>query len=270
VSADATMLRPMRVSEWIAGGYFVFVAAASWRRQPVAAIAALFMAAIVALASRHAPPFVRDCMPLFYILGGYYLCAALFVAPSESIEAWLAAWDRRLLGDPSTRFAGWPRIVLAYLEVVYVGCFLLVPAGVALLAAIGRSALADRYWTIVMTAEFGSFAPLAFVQTRPPWKLERPAALRDRAIHRAGSRFVRQFTIGVNTFPSGHAAGSLAVALGVMDAMPIAGALLFALALTICLAAIVGRYHYTIDIIAGGLLALAIWIAVISFGFPYA
>jgi membrane-associated phospholipid phosphatase len=158
--------------------------------------------------------------------------------------------------------------VLAYLEVVYVGCFLLVPAGLVLLTATGRSALADRYWTIVTSAEFGSFAPLAFVQTRPPWKLERPAALRDRAIHRAAARFVRRFTIGVNTFPSGHAAGSVAVALGVIDALPIAGIVLLALALTISVAAVVGRYHYTIDVIAGVLLAMAIWMAVISFGFP--
>jgi len=86
-------------------------------------------------------------MPLAYILAGYYLCAALFVHPSSRTEAWLLAWDRRLLDDPATRFAHWPRPVLVYLDLVYVGCFLLVPLGFAVLALNGLWRHADRYWT---------------------------------------------------------------------------------------------------------------------------
>jgi membrane-associated phospholipid phosphatase len=250
----------MRVSEWIAAAYFLFLALASWRRRVTAAAAALLMAVVSVFLSRRAPTLVRDGMPLLYILAGYYLCAALFVAPSESIEAWLTAWDRRLLGDPSTRFLGWSRLVLAYLEVVYVGCFLLVPAGFVLLAATGRSALADRYWTIVTTAEFASFAPLAFVQTRPPWAIERNERARtDHAIRRAAVQFVERFTIRVNTFPSGHAAGSIGVALAVSSAMPTAGLVLLALAITICIASVVGRYHYAIDVITGAAVAVGVW-----------
>ncbi len=35
-----------------------------------------------------------------------------------------------------------------------------------------------------MGAEFAAFAPLAFIQTRPPWALERKPELADPAIHR--------------------------------------------------------------------------------------
>ena len=53
-------------------------------------------------------------MPILYILAGYYLAGRLFVAPSEALERLLLAWDRRLFGDPTTRFAagpdGWLRI----------------------------------------------------------------------------------------------------------------------------------------------------------------
>ena len=55
-------------------------------------------------------------MPALMILAGYYVSGRFFVRPSASFEAWLAAWDRRLLGDPTTRFARWPQVVLAYLE----------------------------------------------------------------------------------------------------------------------------------------------------------
>ena len=40
---------------------------------------------------------------------GYFLSGYLFASPSPSVESWLMAWDRRLLGDPATRFVGWPR-----------------------------------------------------------------------------------------------------------------------------------------------------------------
>src|SRR5207249_283349 len=81
-----------------------------------------------------------------YVLVGYYITGWLFVAPSPRLESWLVAWDRRVLGDPATRFARWPRAFVAYLEIVYMLCFLIVPAGFAALVLAGHSARADRYW----------------------------------------------------------------------------------------------------------------------------
>ena len=170
-------------------------------------------------------------------------------------------WDRRLLGDPATRFAGWPRALVAFLELVYMGCFLLIPAGLAILVLTDHAALVDRYWTMVMGAEFAAFAPLAFIQTRPPWAIERKPELADPAIHRLASQMVQHLTIRVNTFPSGHAAGSLAVALAIIGALPWTGALLLALAAAICVACVVGRYHYVVDVVAGAAVALALWLA---------
>jgi membrane-associated phospholipid phosphatase len=72
---------------------------------------------------------------------------------------------------------------------------------------------------------------------------------------------VQHLTIRVNTLPSGHAAGSLAVALAVIGPVPWAGAALLGLAAAICVGCIVGRYHYVIDIVAGAAVALALWLA---------
>jgi membrane-associated phospholipid phosphatase len=257
----------VRSFEGLAWAYFLYLIVACWwprlpaaRRAWLIAASATSAGAVWAIA--HAGPVpLRDWAPLAYILAGYFLSGCLFAAPSAPMEAWLMGWDRRLLGDPVTRFVRWPRALVASLELIYMGCFLLIPAGLAILVWGDRAALADRYWTLVMGAEFASFAPLAFIQTRPPWALERKPELADPAIHRLASQMVQHLTIRVNTFPSGHAAGSLAVALAVAGALPWTGALLLVLAAAICVACVVGRYHYIVDVAAGTAVALALWLA---------
>ena len=76
-------------------------------------------------------------MPFVYVSFGYYVTGWLFVKPSEALEAWLLDWDHRLLGDPTTRFAHWPGWLVAYLDIVYMCLFLLLPAGFAALVAGG-------------------------------------------------------------------------------------------------------------------------------------
>jgi membrane-associated phospholipid phosphatase len=254
----------MRASEYVAMTYYVYFAAVCWlgrvplaRRVLITAVSLLMMATVTLVASLDTR--LRDWAPAFYILVGYYLSGWIFVRPSKRIEAWLLSWDQRLLGDPTTRFSAWSPLVLAYLDLVYTLCFLLLPAGFAALVVAGRSDLADRYWTIVAASEFCAFMPLAFVQTRPPWVLERQADLPDGAVHRLASHAVRRVSIGVNTFPSGHAAGSVGLALALSGPLPWTGAVLLVLAGTIAIACVVGRYHYVVDVVAGIALALVVW-----------
>lgn len=262
----------VRSSEWVSFVYFGYLAGVCWlrplpasRRLLVTGASAVLGVTIWAVASG-APSFVRDWTPLLYIAAGYYLTGRLFVRPSVMLESWLLAWDRRLFGDPVRRFLAWPAWVVTYLEIVYVFCFLLLPGGYAALAATGRSALADHYWTMVTAAEFAAFAPLSVFQTRPPWGIEAKPRLARESVHRLAGYMSRNATIGVNTFPSGHVAGSLAVALGVVGTMPIAGGVLLALATSISLACVVGRYHYAVDVVAGAAVAAAVWIAVTILG----
>jgi membrane-associated phospholipid phosphatase len=70
---------------------------------------------------------------------------------------------------------------------------------------------------------------------------------------------VRHATIRVNTFPSGHVAVSLAVAIAVAGVMPAVGAVLFLIAISIAVACVVGRYHYAMDVVAGAALAAVVW-----------
>jgi membrane-associated phospholipid phosphatase len=256
----------VRSFEWIACAYFAYLFVACWLPRLSAARRAFVMAAaaiaagIVVLIARSNVQWVRDSAPPAYILAGYYLSGQLFASPSVTTESWLIAWDRRLLGDPAARFVSWPRALVACLELCYMGCFLMIPAGAAILVLAGHTILIDRYWTIVMAAEFAAFAPLAFIQTRPPWALERKPELTDPVVHRLAAQMVQHLSHRVNTFPSGHAAGSLAVALAVIGTLPWTGALLMGLAAAICVACVVGRYHYVIDVVAGAAVALALWL----------
>ena len=62
-------------------------------------------------------------------------------------------------------------------------------------------------------------------------------------------------SIQVNTFPSGHAAEGLAGALLVTAAPPAIVLPMFAAALAVAAGAVLGRYHYLVDAIAGWIVA---------------
>ena len=262
----------MRSSEWVAFSYFIYLAAVCWlrplpikRRLSVTGVSVPLAGTIVGVAFL-APMIVRDWMPFVYVSFGYYVTGWLFVQPSEALEAWLLEWDHRLLGDPTRRFAHWPGWVVGYLDVVYMCLFLLLPGGFAALVLQGHAAEANRYWTMVLAADLGAFAPLSVFQTRPPWALEAPAVLAGGPIRRLASHMVRNATISVNTFPSGHAAVSFAIALAVIGTMPVTGVVLLALAVTVSIACVVGRYHYSVDVLAGVLLAAVVWATATLFG----
>ncbi len=262
----------MRSSEWIPLLYFIYLALVSWlrpvplaRRAAITSISAATIA-IVWLIADHAPAVVRDWAPFLYVSIAYYLTGYLFVEPSTTLEAWLLKWDHRWLGDPTTRFAKWPWWLIAYLDIIYMLCAVLLPAGYAALAFSGHSFRANRYWTMVLAADLAAFAPLSVFQTRPPWALERPPVLAASGVHRFISYVVRNATTGVNTFPSGHVAVTIAVALGVISSLPLVGTLLLVCAASIAVACVVGRYHYTVDVLAGAAVGLMVCAVTAMFG----
>ena len=261
----------MRSSEWIALLYFLYLATVCWlrpvplpRRMLISGGSLLTLVAIVAVA-RGVPVVVRDWAPFVYVSIAYYLTGYLFVRPSAMLEAWLLKWDHRWLGDPTRAFARWPWWLIAWLDIIYVLCGPLLPGGFLLLVLTGHASQANRYWTMVLAADMAAFAPLLVFQTRPPWQIERPPALAASGVHSLASSIVKHATTGANTFPSGHVAVTLAVAFGVMSSLPVAGAVLLFCAASIAVACVVGRYHYTVDVLAGAALGLSVCAAVAAF-----
>ena len=201
-------------------------------------------------------------MPLVYLLVGYWLPALIVTGRRTCrFEQRLLDFDRRLFGADgldALRASARHGRVIEYLELAYLLCYAVVPAGYACLLLAGsrrrrhRSILVDRAAGLV--------------------PLLRTAALDTDArapSHRAGSRdaarsSIRQVNLAVlnrasvqwNTFPSGHTAASIATALAVAGDMPLAGLVLAVVAVSIAAGSVVGRYHYAADAIAGALVAM--------------
>src|SRR5258708_9737422 len=119
-------------------------------------------------------------------------------------------------------YTPWP--LLELIEFAYLSCFIFVPGGMLVLALTGHAASADRFWTIVLAGEFGSFGVLPWIQTRPPRDIEPPDPINSRGliVRPLNLYMCGRASIGLNTLSSGHLAGALVAPLAVSDAGPAA------------------------------------------------
>jgi membrane-associated phospholipid phosphatase len=235
--------------EWLPIVYFVAMAAAA--RAPLRSRGTLYtaaaIAALVILASFTLPWPARAWMPHAYLVLGYWIPATLTSGPNPAFERWLTRTDvPRAFQVPG---AG---IVRQVLELAYLCCYPLVPAGFVVVFAAGTRDDITRFWLVVLTSGYVCYASLPWTAARPPRVLaERErrrgppglAAVNAHVLERVSHQFV--------TFPSGHVAVSLAVAAAVWRVWPAAGALFGVIALLIAIAAVAGRYHYLMDVLLG-------------------
>jgi membrane-associated phospholipid phosphatase len=261
----------VRASEWLTIAYFSYLAIialtrrAMPRRFVAVTVAGLTLAVVAAaplLFAGWRGDRVRDWLPAGTLLAGYWLSGLYFIAPMPRVEQQFLAVDRRLYGAglaALVRLAPWP--LLELLEFAYLSCFIFVPGGMLVLALSGHAASADRFWTVVLAGEFGSFGVLPWIQTRPPRDIEPPDPINTRGliVRRLNLYMCGTTSIGWNTFPSGHVAGALAAALAVSDALPPARVPMMAGAALIAISTVVGRYHYAVDAAAGAVLTLGAW-----------
>jgi hypothetical protein len=204
-------------------------------------------------------------VPSLALLAAYRVSGVLFVAPMLALERWLLAIDERILVGPGVlgRYHSMHGAVREFFELMYVLVYAVVPLGATVLALAGRAVALDRYWLVVFGSELACFAMLPWLQTRPPRAIETGAiSPAGPLLRRLNLTILRHGSIQVNTVPSGHAAGSFAVALSVASALPPAGWVFLGLATAITLATVLGRYHYLADSVLGVIVALGVWVAV--------
>ena len=192
-------------------------------------------------------------LPPALLLLGYWTSGLLFVAPMPSAERVLLAVDAAL--RVQSMAARTPRWLAELLELAYSGVYLLVPF--ALWVAMRAGIAPERFWTIILVIDYVCFGMLPWIQTRPPRSLGVDAPWRS-GWRRLNLRIVDASSIQVNTFPSGHAAEALAAFLLVLGASGVLVTLMFAAAVAVSAGAVLGRYHYAADAIAGWAVALAI------------
>jgi len=199
-------------------------------------------------------------MPLVYLLVGYWLPALTVTEPNVRFEQRLLNIDRRLFGaDGLTRFERRaPRPVIEYLELAYLLCYAVVPAGYACLLLAGHAAdTIDRFWSIVLLASFLCYGLLPWIPTRAPRAIEPARGVGRASIRKLNIAVLNRASVQWNTFPSGHTTASVATALAVAGDMPLAGLVLGVVAVSIAAGSVVGRYHYAADAVAGALMAIA-------------
>ena len=198
-------------------------------------------------------------MPLVYLLVGYWLPALIVGASDTRVEQRLLGLDRRLFGrDGLSRFErNAPRALIEYLELAYLLCYAVLPAAYAslVLAGYGGDEIA-RFWSIVLLASFLCYGLLPWITTRAPRAIEPRTASSRSSVRALNLAVLDRGSVQWNTFPSGHTAASAAAAFAVAGDMPVAGAVLLVVALSIAAGSVVGRYHYAADALAGALVAL--------------
>lgn len=204
-------------------------------------------------------PVLHDWIaPPIALLFGYWASGLLFVAPIPAQERLLGSIDERLgILCTARRF---PAPLAALLETAYVGVYPIVPIALALQHFFLPHSDPARFWAVVLVTDYMCFGVLPWVQTRPPRALE-PVAPWDSAVRRFNRQLLSTASIQMNTFPSGHAAEALAVALLLIGAPWPIVLVMFGVALAISAGAVYGRYHYAADALAGWVVAVGVWLA---------
>jgi membrane-associated phospholipid phosphatase len=232
-----------------------------WLRVALGEAGAAACALLMVLAERPRTPWVlaEALLPAAALLVGYWASGLFYVAPMPRVERALHALDRRLRVPEIARRA--PPAVADVLEAAYVAVYPLTLVGLVLYLILSPAADPDRFWTLVLATDFACFGCLPWIQTRTPRAFEPGDPWRSR-LRPLNLLIVHRASIQVNTFPSGHTAEALAIALLMLEAGPWAFAALVAVAAAISAGAVLGRYHYLADAVAGYVVALGVWIVV--------
>jgi membrane-associated phospholipid phosphatase len=246
--------------EWLtiayAAAFLAASAVAPVRLRPRAAAASAALVTAVVLAAWTFPSRARVVLPHLYLIAGYWLPALLVDASHAShgpsaFESWLARRDAGL----RSWLPAVPPGLLPLAELAYLACYPLLPITFGLVFRAASFAELDRFWTCVLGAGFASYASL-------PWLLSRPPRMSGAQAHVQGVRalnidILRRGSHQWNTFPSGHAAVSVAAAVSLWAVSPAAGVAAFVVAVGVAVGAAAGGYHYAIDVALGFLLGLA-------------
>ena len=255
----------MRLYEAVSVGFLLYVAILALRMKGLAvrrrvlacAGAAIGIAFILMAYAVPHPAWVDDwVLPPILLPVAYWTSGLLFIAPMPLAERTLRAIDRHLGVRELAGCA--PRWIAELLEFAYIGVYPLLPIALALHLTTAEVPSASRFWTVMLITGYACYGVLPWVQTRPPRALEPeppwPARFRNVNLRLSGAA-----SIGVNTFPSAHAAGALAAALLVATApWPIFASMLL-VAAAIWAGAVFGRYHYAADALAGNAVAVGVW-----------
>jgi membrane-associated phospholipid phosphatase len=271
----------VRTSEWIQIGFAIILAAAAsiqpliskqplpLRRRFYITLLALIPLAAVTLAratafflAPHYVSMLRDWLTVALFLVPYWQTGQFFQSPNHQLERRLLAFDRWLV--PAVAMSsGTSRSMLGLvLEVAYLFCYPLVPLGLGALYLAHRRGHVAEFWLVVLVATYLCYAMTPFVPAYPPRDLAGtppPRAQTGKA--RIFNRWIlKHGSIHAISFPSAHVASAFAVALVLLMVSPTIGLVFLVIAIWISLGAVIGRYHYALDVLLGAATALTVFL----------
>lgn len=210
---------------------------------------------------------MRDWYPLPLMLLAYREMG--WFAPTEQHVRYELSWiklDRLLLNDWGLRtiLESLGPLLPSALEVSYSLVYAIAPFCMAWIYYRQRFALTDQFLSTFLPSIFLSYALFPFFPSEPPRTVfpdqDLPTVLTIFREFNLG--LVGNYGIHLSVFPSAHCSGAFGAALAMREAMPNEPYIwrtLLALATSIAIATVYGRYHYAADAIAGICVALVAW-----------
>lgn len=272
----------MRTSEWIQIGFAVFFCLAAWmtaftscplprRRRWIVTGLALVAVATIALAHLctrllTADQFLvlLDFATMVLFLVPYWQTGQFFMGPKQTIQDRLLAFDRRLMPHVSARSGTERNPLGTLLELAYLSCYPLVPLAVLAVYMAGLRDRIDGFWLVLLIATYLCYAITPLVPAFPPRALIEDGdhgAMQVSAGRTLNRWILRHGSIHAISFPSAHVASAFAIAFVLLYYAPLIGTVFLVIAILISLGAVIGRYHYAADVLAGALTALIVFIA---------
>jgi membrane-associated phospholipid phosphatase len=275
----------MRTSEGIQIVFVLLLAVAAWitgltshplplrRRWIVTSLAATAIT-VVALgrfsASFLSPDhlsILRDCLTVALFLVPYWQAGQFFLQPNLQIQDRLLAFDLWLLPGIATK-SGTERTFIGFLlEMAYLFCYPLVPLGLLAVYMAGLRGKIGAFWFVVLVSTYICYAVTPFVPAFPPRSLifDR-AGTSTPAKHTNKGRIFNRWilkhgSIHAISFPSAHVASAFAIALVFLRYAPPIGVIFLVVAVLISMGAVVGRYHYALDVLLGAVTAMVVFLA---------
>jgi membrane-associated phospholipid phosphatase len=206
---------------------------------------------------------IGDWLPSILLLLVYWQAGRFINTPNEGLQAWLERFDRRRLGAV---LRGWNSHVNtnwigSYFELAYLFCYVLIPLGIGILYLANLRIAIDTYWATVLPATYICYGVIPFAQTLPPRLRHGNEGLPcgKQKIRTMNLFILRHGSIQLNTFPSAHVASTVGASLVLIHLLPVAGLVFLVISASIAVGAVVGRYHYALDVIFGAALSVGIF-----------
>ena len=275
----------LRASEWIAVCFFAYVAAISpffadrpnLGLQPfvvwVGVCALLFsLARLRATSFTTASCILSDWLPIFLTLLAFremelflpkrfdhHFEGVWILQDDVFLRTWKAKHIIESLGNA----------IPIYLELSYLFVYGLGAYCIGLLYAVNARQSTDRFLAIYLVGTLGAYALFPYFPSQPPRilypGLDEPSFstwVRDLNLY-----ILNKATIHVGVFPSAHVSSAFSSAWGMFSVIPQKRIVCWGMvwyAISVSLATVYGRYHYSADVIAGfavslAAAALAIW-----------